>query len=208
MKNEKPILFSAEMIRAILDGRKMQTRRVIKGLDNHVNFFYPLKDGRWESGEDYFDGDGEIFANIKCPYGKSGDELWVRENFQIYRRNVEAQTVLTKYKHPNKFLWHGLTVREWEKFNKWKKPFSPKSKLFMFRSLSRIQLKITNIRVERVQDISEEDILDEGIGLKDWDSGDVLIAKWIKTWNSINKDRGYGWEENPWVWIVEFERIN
>ena len=105
-----------------------------------------------------------------------------------------------------------LKEEEWQKFSKWKRQNSVKSSLFMFKSLSRIHLKIKDIRIERVQDISEKEAKAEGakkdrvigigkIGQKSYKEGFAIL------WNSINFSRGYGWFKNPWIWVIKFELI-
>jgi hypothetical protein len=150
---ERPILFSAPMVRAILDGRKTQTRRVIK--------------------EKLMRGEGAHVNN--CQYGKPGDRLWVRETFCYH-------DYLARYLYKA----DGVTGVKW------------KPSIFMPRIASRIMLEITGIRVERLQDISEEDAIAEG-----WPKS----SDWYRSlWESIN---GQGsWVLNPWVWVIEFMVLN
>jgi carboxypeptidase C (cathepsin A) len=231
MKNEKPILFSEKMIQAILDGRKTQTRRVIKpqppdnGYKPSVLIETTCKKERkyegklhWIKMENEYTVEHSDNNYFTCPYGKPGDLLWVRENFTITNFTNDDQSVLVQYDDEHR-EWMGLNNDEWQKYIHWKNRTGRKSKLFMFRSLSRIQLQITDIRVERVQDISEQDALAEGCsndvkiytiqegigkGTKDY-YGMYAQERFRNLWDSINEERGFGWDENPWVWKISFE---
>jgi len=197
---ERPILFSGPMVRAILEGRKTQTRRVIK---------LPESRGEWEAstlggpGVYYKDGtpcnsEDAIIWNTttgKCmgsPYGMSGDRLWVRETFmRAVPDHIKIGKRIYVYKTDD-------DADRWSKYWKW----SPS--IHMPRIASRINLEITNIRVERVQDISRADCEAEGLKLL---QGGVR-SEFAVLWDSINKARGYGWTKNPWVWVVEFKVIH
>ena len=198
---EHPILFNSEMVRAILDGRKTQTRRVVKGNKNPVD---DMLNGLIE-----FDGEKAIFAHqthadnyttqsIKCPFGKVGDRLWVREtwrqpeDFEGYDRGAVL-----------------YAVSEMDAGAKWK------PSIHMPRYASRITLEITDIRVEKVQDINEENCLKEGIEkyfddgvyyYGEYDKGHCDYKHVFKTlWDSMNKK--HTWESNPYVWVIEFRRL-
>jgi hypothetical protein len=184
---ERPILFNAEMVRAILDGRKTQTRRVIRVQPSGDKVIYdPAIGFRFHGG-----------PNIKqSPYGKVGDELYVRETWS---RNGSCIVYRSTWKGNDK-KWHpSIHMPKWA---------------------SRIKLRVTDVRVERLQSISEEDAISEGI----WKYGDEdsykmytattafgttnPIRSFKSLWESINKKRGLGWDKNPWVWVIEFEVIN
>ena len=187
---ERPIIFNTEMIQAILDDRKSQTRRVIKPqpkIDINIipRGYCTLHD---ENG------------NWKIPrYGKIGDKLWVRETFHCY-----GQTEII-YKADNKPSFHGWTPS-----------------IFMPRIASRITLEITNIRPERVQDITTREAIKEGvkpdslnkafgtIWWKLYDTGKYETVNPIKSfqtlWDSINAKRGYPYKSNPWVWVIQFKK--
>lgn len=175
----RPILFKGEMVRAILDGRKTQTRRVIKSTQKTSW----LLDGDWSDG---FIKDPDNYLHRDCPYGKKGDFLWVRETFwesdgcYFYRADGH------------------------DDFERWK------PSIHMPRMASRISLRIVDIRVERVQDIGMEDIKAEGVEFSYQPLQNVFESYRIEfesLWDSINAKRGYGWDENSWVWVVEFERV-
>lgn len=189
---EKPILFSTEMVRAILKGQKTQTRRVIKpqppdgvGRIRGPELYEPAKvdrNGELVPGEPVYgvyDDWGEWGA--KFPYGQPGDVLWVRETwcnagvFGYVYRATDSLPVSVK--------------------GGWR------PSIHMPREAARLFLLIKNVRVERLQDITEEDARAEGaIGIEP-------ISVFMNLWNSINGKR-YPWESNPWVWVIEFERYD
>lgn len=177
--SEHPILFSGEMVRAILEGRKTQTRRVIT---------VPVSDahaGRPHSPMVKHNGDW-YKPHEWSPYGVPGDRLWVRETWAKPYVNCDA-VFRADYK--------GAGILKW------------KPSIHMPRWASRITLDVVNVRVERVQDISEEDARAEGI-----DDGWLVREQFPEAriayrylWDSINAKRGYGWATNPWVWVIEFK---
>lgn len=210
MKNEKPILFQGEMIRAILDGRKTQTRRIIKP-QPHPQFLargvwsvvpqWPHQDGvRWFMK----DGCSEL---VKCPHGKPGDELWVREtwglfpHYESWRLDEVPKDDAVLYRAANPALKTEAKMR-------WK------PSIHMPRWASRIQLKITDIQVEQVQEISERDAEAEGIDPSGTSCGvcgepyPSCVDAFKCLWETINgKREGRSWDDNPWVWKVSFKRI-
>lgn len=157
---EKPILFSGDMVRAILSGKKTQTRRTVKdSIHGMCETLLP---------------DSMILP--LCPYGKVGDQLWVRETFgKLYELFVYRSDYPPGGKPP---------VKGW----KWK------PSIFMPRAASRIQLEITNIRIERLHDITNEDAMAEGV------SGCIEFSA---LWKSINGPASY--YDNPWVWVINFK---
>lgn len=157
----KPILFSAPMVRAILNGNKAQTRRIVKEPINGTNF-------------------------LKCPYGKVGHKLWVRETWQYVDFAGEDNGYVYRATDPD---WE--TMEEW----KWK------PSIFMPREACRIELIITGVRVERLQDISVEDSLAEGIEHHSMNDPRVEY-RWL--WEKINGNDS--WLSNPMVWVIEFSR--
>ena len=200
---ERPIIFSTEMVRAILEGRKTQTRRVIKPQPTKgllIGCYW--EDGKPETAEwclaDKY-GDPIDAKPLNCPYGPVGDRLWVKETFQtlgskkntVYRATGGAE-----------LTWNinGTTHRETLK--KWRSP------LFMPRWASRITLEITGLRVERLQDITEEDAVIEGLPPREQTGFDTARYRYHILWDSLNAKRGYAWESNPWVWVIEFKRLS
>lgn len=185
--NERPILFKPEMIRAILDGRKTMTRRVIKDqdLDARGLRFCNVKTG-WED----WHGNPR-----RCPYGFPGDELWVRETIKCV--GEDDYGAVTYYVADGTMT----PIDTWI----WKQNILPS--IYMPRGASRIQLKITDVRVERLQDISLEDAFDEGIEPCHKFGCNCAIDGFAQLWDSINSKRGFDWNSNPWVWVISFERI-
>ena len=179
---EHPIIFSGESVRAILDGRKTQTRRVVKPQPTEMGYGAPL----WSKGDHSIGGKIELAK--WCPYGQPGDRLWVRETWTdeygdlCYRADGEISA--------GKGDGPGWSAG-------WKSPFH------MRREDSRITLEIVNVRVERLQEISEADTLAEGVyppdNPKDWKANFGVF------WNTINAKRA-PWATNPWVWVLEFKR--
>jgi hypothetical protein len=202
---ERPILFSGEMVRAILKGRKTQTRRVakfpkpIKPMKVISDFFKGrLCLSAWYGGRD----DSSVITRF-CPYGVPGDRLWVREAFWNSRGD---DSMPTYYKADQHDLLPGIRGYH-------DGPWKPS--IHMPRWASRITLEITEIRAERIQEISPADCIAEGIGMfEDFKSrpalsGDEKIKNTFRgLWDSINKKRGYRWGTNPWVWALTFKRIN
>lgn len=180
--NEHPILFSTEMVRAILDGRKTMTRRIIKrGVV-----------GRMMSGDQIlwpyiYDKQGKSVA-VPCPYGQPGDLLWVREAWKLSPRGNA--------------LYRADPALGPDSYEKGWRP-----SIHMPRWASRINLEVTGVRVERVQDISEDDAIAEGmeivpVGTATWTNRQSFSILWDK----INAKRSHSWDSNPWVWVVEFKR--
>ena len=203
---EKPILFNTEMVKAVLAGNKTQTRRVIK---NACDIITDWDKNDPSYGPFYEDEFGDSHESIeRCPYGKIGDQLWVRETFCIGRvcetdgHPMERTEYVDQCAGDNDILPKEFCLFEDIDISEviWK------PSIFMFRKDSRIQLEITNIRVQRIQDISATDIENEGALTKPTEINDVLPI-WIKLWDSINKKRGFGWDKNPWVWVIEFRRV-
>lgn len=214
---ERPILFSAPMVRAILAGTKTQTRRVVKlphmnplGEWQPTRFGGPdggrLRDGSTipEQGGIWHTRTGD---HLGCPYGQPGDRLWVRETFA----RVDGQTqpwietdYRATYKHGDR-LGDTLGV---------KKRWTPA--IHMPRHASRITLEVTGVRVERLQDISAADAQAEGIAYSErlggycidmaehFNSHDPRQSFW-SLWESINGSGSV--EANPWVWVIEFRRL-
>ncbi|WP_126242258.1 hypothetical protein [Burkholderia gladioli] len=218
---ERPILFSAPMVRAILDGRKAQTRRVMKP--------QPVVQTGWVGGA-YWErrpargiepADQWCIRDALqfCPYGQPGDRLWVRETWS---------TDFARY-YPCERVWyaadddrrHDIEVRDgvrgiFSPESNLHVPFRWRPSIHMPRALSRITLEITDVRVERLQGISERDAIAEGIcktgsgfwstyGQREVDGTFSPRSSFQSLWESINGLMS--WESNPWVWVIEFARI-
>lgn len=203
---ERPLLFSAPMVRALLDGSKTQTRRILKVKPDFVT-----SDGipaRFTPQDENLGRLGEV---IHCPYGQPGDRLWVRESFWGCDLPGYGDTPCVVYDDE----WHGKEYLPAEA-RPWARKFGRIPSIHMPRNCSRITLEITGVRVERLQDISEEDAIAEGIHclsngqflpMKKGYSGGLLTAAsaYRALWEIIN---GAGsWDENPFVWVIEFRRI-
>ena len=196
---ERPILFSAPMVRAILAGTKTQTRRVVKPVGKDDAFtLVDYGDGWWPYRSD--DGESSIRADgnetpISCPYGRVGDRLWVRE----------AWRTLDSHDHiPPREM--NAAYRVWFEADRPHQPGFGKLRpsMFMPRWPSRITLEIVGVRVERLQDISVRDCIGEGIPRGGPENPDGIEKRDYRSlWEFIN---GPGsWDANPWVWVVEFK---
>lgn len=197
----KPILFNTEMVLAILDGRKSCTRRLVK----------PQPQGYFEVSEEplyIYDTDGKQ-GKITPPY-QPGDILYVRETF------IQAAAHI---------FWYKADDKPWMS-----KDLLWKPSIHMPKEAARIWLKVKNVRVERLQEMKPVDVIKEGAYPDCWDclntyeeSGsqccygteeqcsqcDGVMMEWEKLWNSTIKNSDlncYGWDANPWVWVIEFER--
>lgn len=193
MMKMKPILFNIQMVQAILDGRKTTTRRIIK-VNNNLEFM-GFKEGKALLGKGCC-----IHETIKAPY-MPGDILYVRETWGISnplgdfaRNNRTAEYV---YKAGYSKGERIPMAREQEKnLGVWK------PSIHMPKDAARIFLKVTSARVERLQDITEDGIRAEGI-TEEWPPH--AMDKFQELWDSTTKE--YKWRLNPWVWVIEFERI-
>lgn len=198
---ERPILFSGPMVRAILEGHKTQTRRVLpiaNFWDPPVTHWEHWFQNRWKPVREGVTQGTEA----KCPYGKPGDRLWVRERARL----VEADdgSPFVSGCRPNarvrvRYEADG-TLSDWL-------PYPTRLASLgvgrcvpngCYREASRITLEITDVRVERVQAISEEDARAEGFPSRSPFAGE---------WDAIYAAKGLGWDANPWVWVVEFRRV-
>lgn len=193
----KPILFNTDMVRAILDGRKTVTRRLIKhDVDAILNSPYHKEHPEVE--------DKQIIGKLCMPPYQPGDILYVRETWMDYAGRMMYKADCDEYRLDSlklaEFNWH--------------------PSIHMPKEAARIFLKVKDVRVERLQDITEEQAVKEGCqtgsyeykgavwGQEDTDEW-TAIEDFVDVWNSTIKksdiDR-YGWEANPWVWVIEFER--
>lgn len=197
---ERPILFSGHMVRAILNGQKTVTRREIKPSMRSADSSFELhqqEDESWRPmhtfDESCMDAKGTEHP-IACPYGQPGDRLWVREAW--------AQINVAQAPGEN---W--VVYRECDNRTDYGGPWKPS--IHMRRRDSRILLEVTDVRVELLQDISEEQAEAEGVGFLRHapDADETLTAAQLFEclWSSINGDES--WIGNPWVWVVEFKRV-
>lgn len=218
---ERPILFSSPMVRAILDGRKTQTRRVVKPQPEHVwGYGVPNSDLEYFCAHVRYPGQHQPDPWVRCPYGappnrgKSGDRLWVRETWAPMSPDAERRPI-----EECGIEYHADTFAArpggWDN-----DPDSPdalrwRPSIHMPRQYSRLTLEITAVRVERLRDITEEDAKAEGVA-RGWYERDTLDGPeavptdyrggFRAAWNEMHSKRGYGWDTNPWVWVVEFRQ--
>lgn len=224
IKKERPVLVCGAMVRAVLADLKTQTRRVVMPQPDAERWLSPCdvyapsveKNGQLEPGPDVFGFYSEDEGWI-CPYGAPGDRLWVRENCWIAKKNFGDRTLnnCTDNDGDGRVVGYsasmsGDSVRCAQDYGVTQSP-----SIHMPRWASRITLEIVNVRVERVQDISEEDAIAEGVDryCEGWKSYTVrdgrvttAVASYRTLWDSLNAKRGFGWDKNPWVWVVEFKR--
>jgi len=218
MSKLRPILFSTAMVQAILDGRKTQTRRVVKNPENY--YMDEMLDGLWPYKS--------IGNPAKCPYGKVGDVLWIKETWACLRLEYDFESRLVDgiYEsdrvdlakeqigcfNPNHVFAYRTDPHEEHIEDR---GFKWKPSIHMPFAAARIFLRVKNVRVERLQDISERDAVAEGImnvyihyyvGDKFVIPKDNPINSFRSLWQSINGSES--WEANPWVWVVEFEPIS
>jgi len=219
---ERPIIYSGPMVRATLNGSKTQTRR-LRGLEKVNESPDDWRFERFDRWVEFSDGVSRAaFVNygtgealyLKCPYGQPGDLLWVRETWQVRDGGgyyTKADLKLHYTDHPQcGVLWEKdqPPTRAW-----WRSP------IFMPRWASRINLRLTDVRVQRVQDIGEEDAAAEGVFSLD-DEFTLQAARlavhegrdcveavdyFRHLWDSINAKRGHPWAQNDWVWALTFE---
>ena len=197
---ERPILFSGPMVRAILQGRKTQTRRVVKGLPYAALAFAEFTaadpSGFWGFGH----ANNPIHC-IYCPYGEPGDRLWVRETFSTWHHGCQWHDCTREGR--SKQSCSNLFYRATHHFPDDDQRWVPS--IFMPRWASRITLEITGVRVERLQDITEADAIAEGCQCAGVPASLTNRGAFAKLWELINGTDS--WAANPWVWIVKFQRL-
>lgn len=207
----KPILFNDEMVRAILDGRKTQTRRVVTPQPER------LFDGTWrhpacgnKPQRDAYLGET---IKWKFPFGRFGDRLWVRESWGVVESRFAPRGCTIRYRADD--ATGEVAGESGLKYAGKDMSFRWRPSIHMPRWASRITLEITDVRVQRLQDISEEDALAEGIRRRayqdincDWwgDDEASLAGGFGALWDSIAKP-GAKWDDDPWVWAISFQRV-
>ncbi|MDD1133173.1 morphogenetic protein [Pseudomonas shahriarae] len=228
---ERPILFSAPMVRAILEGRKTVTRRAIK-VQPHIDASGNFCVGSSNYGQDgYGKPVTKHFVNGCCPYGKPGDRLWVRETFALLGNEdgccIDWQDNLVKgderdaariYRAscpPGDYGLNQIPAKaEWKpdtEAMEYDGAWRPS--IHMPRWASRILLEITDVRVERLQDITYEQAAAEGVHrgpLREWcasDEGGACHKYPVPAFRDLWQSVGGNWNANPWVWVVEFKRV-
>lgn len=213
---ERGMIFNGEMVRAILDGRKTQTRRPIKWKQTRFTEIGEREDGsKWPWSED-----AEHACDFwhPCPFGAVGDRIWVRETWSSDFANY----------YPNDRVWYAADNNrqlDIDMVDGVRGIYSPESdvhvpfrwhpSIHMPRWASRILLEITDVRVEQLNAISQEDAQAEGMELTGWrptysdpDSGGEVMTPYdnfAELWSSIYGEGS--WKDNPWVWVIEFKRV-
>ena len=193
---ERPIIFSTEMVAAIIDGRKTQTRRVVR----------PGIAKKLDAGADW--------RSLRCPHGKAGDRLWVKEQWQVQpSEDLSSGNKGVIYRADYCFIRSDdeLPLRIMPEARDRPVGGGWHSPIFMPRWAARLTLEITDIRMEKLQDMTEEDAQKEGFdGIEDLlDPYDrVFAVGFIPTWDHLNIKRGYGWNTNPWVWVITFREVS
>ena len=207
---ERGMIFNGEMVRAMLDGRKTQTRRIMapQPADDIERGIFPNPEAiGWKSSLRH--KHGSTTAHF-CPYGKPGDRIWVRETFQGPLFDYDLMDSYCKdptpFEKPEFCVYKADGVPAPEFYDAddelhccWR------PSIHMPRWASRILLEITGVRVERLKSISDRDALREGCSTADMKSGDCVADVFARLWASI-----YGsdsWNANPWVWVIEFKRV-
>lgn len=224
---EKPIIFSGPMVKAILEGRKTQTRRIIKPQPPR-SLYNNKGSGYWITVEI----DGHSHGPWQCPYGSKGDLLWVKETYAI-----ESNWLIeSNEKYPPPFNdgrpinWlEEEGVKFWEQCHYRATDPTPelcyhndvdneptvkwRPSIFMFKWACRLWIEILDVRVERLQDISEEDAKAEGSQIpcaelpKSCQQATLTErTQFSRIWDSINGKK-HPWENNPWVWVIEFKKV-
>ena len=209
---ERPILMSGEMVRAILDGRKTQTQRVVRPQPAE-RFTEPQIGPGWICTWWRVDDDLNDWHDVRLPF-QPGDLLYVRETWRI----TNAYDVLSPKESVHfvgedcegfiQYQADGIKPDHMGHWGKWRRSFH------MPKAFSRIWLEVTAVRVERVQEITEEDCIAEGCTTYECghpDCGDGHYGPrgaFYTLWDSLNSRRGYSWDSNPWVWVVEFTGLS
>jgi hypothetical protein len=219
--NWKPILMTGPLVKSTMEDVKTQTRRVVtvpwaKGKRVlPYEPYYEEVDGRLFFADEY--GDSHPMEKLS-PFGQAGDRLWVRETHYLRGRWIKNGKTKTGRQRWTFKAARGRRVRYADnppsrlgskrgasKVEWWKRP-----SIFMPRWACRLRLEITGIRVERLQAITYDGMKAEGCFPASICGGErraLLALYWVPLWDSINAGRGYGWEVNPWVWVIEYKRI-
>ncbi|KKM95106.1 hypothetical protein LCGC14_1191440 [marine sediment metagenome] len=235
---ERPIIFSTPMVKAVLDESKTMTRRIVRfpkwGTYQSVESDWDITAKRDTLQLTAKDGivfevpSGKLSSAmqdkiLRCPYGQVGGRLWVRETWRILDNTMLLDDMVrVEYKADGQIIkrrygdiaWNEMGIRlpaiqTAMETGKWM------PSIHLPHILSRIDRVITEVRGERVQDISEEDCYKEGLGISvgmmlvepHWLTRDVLRRKFKDLWDSLNAKRGYGWSVNPWVFPIEFKMV-
>ncbi|HBV9687016.1 TPA: hypothetical protein MEA38_003457 [Klebsiella variicola] len=208
---ERGMIFNGEMVRAILDGRKTQTRRIMapQPADDIERGIFPNPEAiGWKSSLRH--KHGSTTAHF-CPYGKPGERIWVRETWQAIHDYCDENGHVDERRYARSIprhrgnYWHPVYEEAWGNESREDREFPWRPSIHMPRWASRILLEITDVRVERLKSISDGDAIREGCSTADMKSGDCVADVFARLWASI-----YGsdsWNANPWVWVIAFKRV-
>lgn len=209
---ETGMIFKPDSVRAIIAGTKTQTRRVIADAPEaaiRLRYEYGYLESHMDLTDEWLPVVGRHGCEtmVRCPYGTRGDRIYVKESVWVYSGSnafhYSADEAPPKGSSHFGFLWHCHQ---------------------MPKDAARLWLEITNVRVEKLQEISAKDCAAEGVMLRRWlkeDAGEglpwldvgleaesrELRQKFKNGWDSINAKRGYSWDSNPWVWVIEFKKL-
>ncbi|CUU24498.1 hypothetical protein J9874_01177 [Duffyella gerundensis] len=220
---ERPILFSEQRVRALLIGQQTQTRRIMKsqafgpGQDNHEGCY------AFDVSSNHLQGYKMVNMNdlsYRCPYGQPGDRLWVRETWRGPVVPTDAlpdyERSPAKFRRPEYCQYRAANNELGHPYDKDKnsEEFGWQTAIHMPRWASRIDLLITAVRAEKIQDISDEDVMAEGVQTDSHFLNNFFTMNnntvspkeaYKKAWQK--QYGGTSWEVNPWVWVIEFEKI-
>lgn len=198
---ERGMIFNSEMVRAILDGRKTQTRRIMKEQPVLNGNFYEVFGSAWSKGMTSIPAVPGHSLSTRCPFGAVGDRIWVRETWARYNIDQNSHDI----------AYRATTPEDWPEEGRWR------PSIHMPRWASRILLEITDVRVERLNAISEEDARAEGIidggclncgepepcgcANPEPDATDAFAYLWQSIYGQES------WNANPWVWVISFKRV-
>ncbi len=201
------MIFNGEMVRAILDGRKTQTRRIMKvqpsdgfhpthngyDLDLNAHWYTPGvvdKNGYLQPAKKDVFGVADENEGYTCPFGAVGDRIWVRETWARYNIDQDSHDM----------AYRATSPADWPEEGRWR------PSIHMPRWASRLMLEITGVRVERLQAITLGDVCKEiGCGLYDFRPATYGFQVWENLWKSIYGEEN--WQSNPWVWVIEFKVV-
>ncbi|HIG4558970.1 TPA: morphogenetic protein [Klebsiella pneumoniae] len=210
---ERGMIFNAEMVRALLDGRKTQTRRIMKVQPVLNGNFYEVFGAAWSKGMKSIPAVPGHSLSTRCPFGAVGDRIWVRETFCPVDDTQYGGEKWVDYRATPKF--EASHPAGWDCAPNDAEALKWRPSIHMPRWASRILLEITDVRVERLNSISQEDAQAEGLELTGWrptysdpDSGGEVMTPYdnfAELWSSIYGDES--WQANPWVWVIELKRV-
>lgn len=200
---QRPLIFSGEMVRAILDERKTMTRRVIKPQPKHIEWFAHQSGWCARLGKNERLTRGADYTMVTCPYGQPGDQLWVRESLTLWPGHAEYTA------DQSGESWVPESMELYRFLDTYKRATVPP--IHMPRWASRLTLEITEVKVERLKEISEEDAIAEGCPMPTQSGG---MHPWPRNqfrtlWDTLNgKKPGCSWDSNPWVWCIRFRPLS